>query len=206
MRHGTDPVLGGLLLAAGGSDRLGQPKQLIQLDGEALLRRTVNLLLAQFSDLVVVTGAFAPGVREQLQSPGVRIEHNDQWQAGMGGSIAAGMRAVSDDLDGVLIMLCDQWRIDNDDLQALVQAWEKEPKTIASASWGEILGPPVIFPGHLFGRLRQLRGPQGAKSLVEQQSGICQVEIPNAQFDLDTDEDLQIMREWSSCHQEYGAG
>lgn len=206
MRGGTDPDLGGLLLAAGGSDRLGQPKQLIQLDGESLLRRTVNLLLAQFSDLVVVTGAFAPAVREQLQSPGVRIEHNDQWQAGMGGSIAAGMRAVSDDLDGVLIMLCDQWRIDNDDLQALIQSWKKEPETIATAGWGEILGPPVIFPGHLFGRLRQLRGPKGAKSLVEQQSGICQVEILNAQFDLDTDEDLQIMREWSSRHEENHAG
>ncbi len=206
MRGGTDPDLGGLLLAAGGSDRLGQPKQLIQLDGESLLRRTVNLLLAQFSDLVVVTGAFSPAVREQLQSPGVRIEHNDQWQAGMGGSIAAGMRAVSDDLDGVLIMLCDQWRIDGNDLQALIQSWNKEPETIASASWGEILGPPVIFPGHLYGRLRQLRGPQGAKSLVEQQSGVCQVEIPNAQFDLDTDEDLQIMREWCSRHQENRAG
>lgn len=206
MRGGIDPDLGGLLLAAGGSARLGQPKQLIQLAGESLLSRTVNLLLAQFSDLVVVTGAFAPGVRQQLPSPGVRIEHNEQWQAGMGGSIAAGMRAVSDDLDGVLIMLCDQWRIDDDDLQALIQSWKKEPETIATASWGEILGPPVIFPGHLFGRLRQLRGPQGAKSLVEQQSGICQVEIPNAQFDLDTDEDLQIMREWSSRHQENRAG
>lgn len=204
MRGGTDPDLGGLLLAAGGSDRLGQPKQLIQLAGESLLSRTVNLMLAQFSDLVVVTGAFAPAVRVQLQNPGVRIEHNDQWQAGMGGSIAVGMRAVSDDLDGVLIMLCDQWRIDNDDLQALIQSWKKKPETIATASWGEILGPPVIFPGHLFGRLRQLHGPQGAKSLVEQQSGICQVEIPNAQFDLDTDADLKIMLDWSSRCQEYG--
>ena len=201
MRAGTDPVLGGLLLAAGGSERLGRPKQLIELDGESLLSRTVNLLLAQFPDLVVVTGACAPAVRQQLQSlgvrPGVRIEHNDQWQAGMGGSIAAGVRAVSDNLDGVLIMLCDQWRIDNDDLQMLIQAWKKEPETIATASRGEILGPPVIFPHHLFARLSQLRGPQGAKSLVEQQSRICQVEIPNAQFDLDTDEDLQIMRDWS---------
>ena len=202
----TDPVLGGLLLAAGGSERLGKPKQLLQLDGESLLSRTVNLLLAQISDLVVVTGAFAPAVREQLQNPGVRIEHNEQWQAGMGDSIAAGMRAVSDDRDGVLIMLCDQWRIDRDDLKALIQAWGKDPESIAVASWGGNLGPPIIFPNQLLDKLRQLHGPQGAKSLVEQQSRIRKVEIPNAQFDLDTDEDLQIMRGWSSSHQEKSAG
>lgn len=206
MQEWTDPVLGGLLLAAGGSERLGQPKQLIQLNGESLLSRTANMLLAQISDLVVVTGAFAPAVRQHLQSSGVRIEHNDQWQAGMGGSIAVGMRAVSDDMNGVLIMLCDQWRIDRDDLHTLIRAWGKEPKTIAMASWGENLGPPVIFPGHLFDKLRQLRGPRGAKSLAEQQSAICQVEIPNAQFDLDTDADLQIMRDWSSGRQENSGG
>jgi CTP:molybdopterin cytidylyltransferase MocA len=194
MSKDTDPVLGGLLLAAGGSERLGKPKQLIQFDGETLLCRTANLLLTQLSDLVVVTGASAPVVREQLQNSGVRIEHNEQWQAGMGGSIAAGMRAVSDELNGVLIMLCDQWRIDRDDLQALIQAWRKEPETIAVASWEGNLGPPVIFPGHLFDKLRQMSGPRGAKSLVEQQSRICRVEIPNAQFDLDTDEDLARCR------------
>jgi molybdenum cofactor cytidylyltransferase len=200
MPGGTDPVLGGLLLAAGGSERLGQPKQLVLLGGESLLHRTVNLLLTQISDLVVVTGAFAPEVRQQLQNLAVRVEQNNRWQAGMGGSIAAGMEAVSDDRDGVLIMLCDQWRIGHEDLQALIRTWKKEPQTIATANWGENNGPPVIFPRRFFDKLRRLRGEQGAKSLLSLQSGICHVEIPNAQFDLDTDEDLQCLRDWDSQH------
>jgi len=93
------------------------------------------------------------------------------------------------------------WRVDNLDLQRLIAGWQQEPGIVASACWDGNLGPPVIFPSHLFDELRQLSGAQGAKSVVGQQSRIRRVEIPNASFDLDTGADLQFMRDWiSGCH------
>ncbi|HEY0757641.1 MAG TPA: nucleotidyltransferase family protein [Acidisarcina sp.] len=89
----TSPA--GLVLAAGGSRRLGQPKQLLELDGEALLRRTVRIAVeAGCGRVVVVLGAGAEALRLQVAGLPAEVVVNAEWEQGMGGSIRAGLEAL----------------------------------------------------------------------------------------------------------------
>ena len=187
------PRLAGLLLAAGRSERLGEPKQLVKLRGETLVLRAARLLLTQTPNVSVVIGAFAAKIGQQLKGLPIGIVRNNNWQEGMGASIACGMNKIRSDPDGVLIMLCDQWRIEQKDLFRLVRAWKEDPNRITTAAWDNKQGPPVIFPRHLFDELRKLKGPVGAKNLVNQQADVVKIELPNAQFDLDTKTDLSLL-------------
>lgn len=182
----AEPRLAGLLLAAGGSERLGRPKQLVKLKGEALVLRAARLLLTQTPDVFVVIGAHAAEVGQQLKDLPVRIARNQGWRSGMGGSIVHGMCEIKNDPEGVLIMLCDQWRIEQQDLNDLVTGWKENPAELCVARWKKSYGPPAIFPRGLFDDLQRLSGERGAKTLIAKQSEVHFIAIPNAQFDLDT--------------------
>ena len=190
--------MAGLLLAAGGSERLGEPKQLLKLRGESLVLRATRLLLTQTPNVTVVIGAHAAKVGQQLKGLPVCIARNEDWRLGMGGSIASGMSLISDEPDGVLIMLCDQWRISQQDLKNLVVDWKENPSEPVVARWKESHGSPAILPRCMFNGLQQLRGDRGAKSLIAKQLTVHFVDVLNAQFDLDTDKDLQVMQSRSS--------
>ncbi len=79
--------------------------------------RATRLLLSQTPNVTIVIGAHAAEVGLQLKGLPVRIKRNKDWRLGMGGSIASGMSLISDEPDGVLIMLSDQWRISQQDLK-----------------------------------------------------------------------------------------
>src|SRR6266702_4005605 len=110
-----------IILAAGGSHRLGQPKQLLMYGGETLLNRAIRIALeAGASPVVAVLGAEFERMRESIESRSVIAVHNDRWRQGMGGSIHAGMRALTacaPDVEGVLLMSCDQPRLTADHLR-----------------------------------------------------------------------------------------
>jgi molybdenum cofactor cytidylyltransferase len=196
---GPDPseVPGVVLLAAGGSVRLGQPKQLIRINGEALVRRIAGRLLQlRPASLVVVTGCASDEVRAQLSGLPVQIVHNPKWVEGMGTSIALGVKNMPPEVKGVLIMLCDQWRVDLADLQRLIEAWNCNISDILAVSWIEdnasIYGPPVVFPRTLIHELISLSGDQGAKWIIEKNRGRSEfITMENAAFDLDEPGDLQ---------------
>jgi molybdenum cofactor cytidylyltransferase len=189
------PKLAGLLLAAGESKRLGQPKQLVKVRGESLVLRTARLLLTQTPNVHVVVGANTPEIAQSIEKLPVRITRNSQWRDGLGSSIACGMNQITGNFDGVLIMLCDQWRVEHQDLNDLVKAWYENPSVPSVATWKESFGSPAIFPKAMFEDLMQLNGERGAKSLLEAASPIRQVGLPNAGFDLDTIDDLHRMSE-----------
>jgi molybdenum cofactor cytidylyltransferase len=93
-----------------------------------------------------------------------------------------------------LILLCDQWRIGQQDLQHMVQTWKDNPAVPVVARWQESYGSPAIFPRLLYGELQQLQGDRGAKALITKQLLVHFADIPNAQYDLDTEADLEVMR------------
>jgi molybdenum cofactor cytidylyltransferase len=190
--------LGAILLAAGGSSRLGRCKQLLDIDGEPLVRRQAQLLLEQdYACVVVITGAEQHAVRDALDGlPSIRLVHNSDWKRGMGLSLAFGIRSMPERVRGALLLLCDQWKISADDLSALSAAWLKKPGSVATAQWqGDkgkpVAGPPVVFPRELFPSLLKLQGDRGAHSIVKRfKGGVEHVEVPNAAFDIDEESDL----------------
>ena len=190
-----------ILLAAGGSSRLGRAKQLLTYAGEPLVHRGARLLTEVTPRVTVVTGASPDAVGEALADLDVEQVHNARWREGVGGSIALAARHFEAGTRATLILLCDQYGIDAAQLAELSGAWREEPARIAAARWGERFGPPVIFPARFFPRLQRLRGDLVARQLlVEERARVNFVDLPRASLDVDDAADLACMREWEASH------
>lgn len=192
-----------VILAAGSSRRLGQAKQLVQVNKQSLLQQTVqNATTLPATEIIVVTGAAAdqlPSIQSlNLTGPvPVRLVHNPDWIDGIGSSIAAGVREVSDRSKGVMILLCDQWQIEASDLHTLAMVWFEDCDLVIASKSSQANGPPVIFPLGCFKFLRQLRGDQGARKIVQEHAHLLRlVKIENAAADLDTPADLIKLEEF----------
>ncbi|MBT8040453.1 MAG: nucleotidyltransferase family protein [Gammaproteobacteria bacterium] len=195
-----DFKLAAILVVAGPSTRLGQPKQLVEWHGETLARRSARLLSTQASGPVVaVTGCERERVQAEFEGLAVQSSFNPEWELGMGGSIAHGARKLPQHVDGVLVGVCDQWLLNEEDLKRLVASWREAPDRIHVASWQErtaqVSGPPVIFPGRLKGDLKGLDKRRGARQIIDLQIDLVNfVELPSAAHDLDRPEDLELLR------------
>lgn len=184
-----------ILLAAGGSSRLGRAKQLLEFRGETLVRRAARLLTEVTPRVSVVTGARSDQVEEALGGLDLRLCHNPRWREGVGSSIALATRDFEAGTRATLVMLCDQYLLDAEDLARIVSAWRDEPGRITASRWAENFGPPVIFPGRFFTALGRLRGDMGARQLlVEQRARVHFVDLPHAAFDVDDAADLERLR------------
>lgn len=185
-----------LIPAAGASERLGQAKQLVKHKGTTLVQNAVNTALSLAPrEIIVVTGANAEAVKNAiLQSP-VNWIHNPNWSNGMGGSIALGATAISPESTGLMILLCDQWKIQVSDLQLLAETWQSDPERIVCANAEGVNMPPVIFPASCFTQLSELEGSQGARSLlVSYAELLTTVPVKNAAIDLDTQSHLDNLK------------
>lgn len=192
----NDPQLSILIPAAGASHRLGQSKQLVRLKSGTLIQNAVNLAESIAPrEIIVVTGANAKAVKDAVHQATVRWIHNPHWSKGMGSSIAAGMSVIAAESSAVMILLCDQWRLQTSDLQALTNAWCVNPGRICCAQSEGKNMPPVIFPACYFEELRELDGKNGARSILEKHAGVLTpVTLHNAAFDLDTQAHFSIMK------------
>jgi molybdenum cofactor cytidylyltransferase len=190
-----DTDAGVILLAAGGSSRLGQAKQLVKHQGDALVRRTARLALEVTPCCVVVTGAVADLVGKALDGLPLIQVHNPDWRAGMAGSLAMGTRSLPSEINGAMVLLCDQWRLEQPDLVRLLTAWRSDPGKITAATWEDSFGPPVVFPRSRFPQLLDLEGDRGARAIISNNADSTNfVPIPHAADDLDSPEDLLRMR------------
>lgn len=186
-----------ILLAAGPSTRLGQAKQLVQCEGESLVRRSVRLLQTlQPQAITVVTGCESERVEQEIADLPVNVVHNQNWAEGMGSSIACGARKTAQNVDGLLLMVCDQWRVKSEDISSLISNWQSDISRIYIACWSEgrafVSGPPVIFPRKLMQELRYVLANRGARQVVDRYMDIVEfVTMENAADDLDRPEDLE---------------
>ena len=173
-----------ILLAAGASIRLGQPKQLLPYQGKTLLHHAAEIALSVGS-VTVVLGANAEPIAPALEGLPVTIVLADDWQEGMAASLRAGIRAV-EGADAALVMLCDQPLVTTELLQALLLEWE--PGSIVASDYGEALGPPCVFDRTYFPELLALTGDSGARQLLKKYP--CHtVAFPGGRVDVDTWED-----------------
>jgi molybdenum cofactor cytidylyltransferase len=181
-----------IVLAAGSSSRLGQPKQLVKLTGRPVLSAVVSNAVAIAGHAVtVVLGSHAAELTQMLRHSSASVVVNRNWEEGLASSIRCGLTAAPPACDAALIMLGDQVAVTTEDLRRLINAWKGEDGTIAASVYQGHVGVPAIFPSWCFSELRELRGDQGARAIIERHSHrLARVPMPNAAVDLDTPEDL----------------
>ena len=185
-------TVAGLVLAAGGATRFGSPKALATYRGKPLVTRAVRQLVPRCpAGVYVVVGAHGSELHAALaDEPTVTVVDNPDWQRGLSTSLRAGIAAMPEAADAVLLTLCDLPVVTGEDLDALIGAWRVEPVLIAIASFAGGRGPPAIFPRAVWPQFAALRGDQGARSLLEWHEEHILVPMPNAALDVDTPDDL----------------
>jgi molybdenum cofactor cytidylyltransferase len=184
-----------LILAAGSSSRLGEPKQLVRLRGRPILHTMVSRAVALAGHAVtVVLGSHAQALTPLLRHSPASIIVNRQWPEGLGSSIRAGISRLPPACDAVLLLLADQVGVTADDLKRLASAW-KGDTTIAAGLYSGTVGVPAIFPRWCFSELMALRGDRGAKTLLLRHSDrLLRVPMSNAAVDVDTQDQLAELR------------
>jgi CTP:molybdopterin cytidylyltransferase MocA len=182
------PRVDAVLLAAGGSSRLGRPKQLVQVEGRTLVRRAAEACVASLARRThVVVGAHAEAVAAALAGLDVAIVANPRWSEGVSTSIRAGVAAAGD-ADGVVLVLADQPHLRAETLDALVRAIVG-PASLAASRYAGGRGAPAAFGRDHFAALAALRGDRGAKELMAG-ADVVEVPFPEGAADVDTEEDL----------------
>jgi molybdenum cofactor cytidylyltransferase len=190
-----------IILAAGASRRLGQPKQLVQVGGETLLARTIRLAREAGSNpIFVVLGASGSAVAERVDLSQALTVTNPDWEQGIASSIRAGIGALLQSDPGAtaaMLLVCDQPRLTSEHLTALFGAYEQaggsqagESRIVASRYSG-IAGIPAIFPASQFASLVALQGDQGARHLLrESKSPVMMIDLEGGELDIDSPGDL----------------
>jgi molybdenum cofactor cytidylyltransferase len=185
-----------VILAAGGSSRLGQAKQLLKFRGETLVRRAVRAAAeAGCEPTVVIVGESAPAIRPELRESAALMLENREWRRGLGTSIRRGTEFVLQcvpDVDALLLLVCDQPLLEAGTIVALVAEQEKSGKLIIASSYAGTFGVPALFDRSRFAALLALPDDSGAKSLIEARpQEVGSVSFEAGAIDIDTPEDFE---------------
>lgn len=188
-------MIAALLLAAGGSSRLGRPKQLVEVDGMSLVRRAAESVLAVgCRPVIAVVGHRHEEVVGQLDGLEIDTLHHPEWEAGMGTSLAEGARALQAidlHLSGVLVSVCDQPALTAIVLQRLIDAYDGTAGRCVGSAYAGRVGVPAIFAAELLPRLAERTGDRGARDLlVARPERLVTVSWEEGAFDLDRPQDL----------------
>jgi molybdenum cofactor cytidylyltransferase len=187
-----------VVLAAGGSSRLGRPKQLVEFKGKTLLELTMEKAdMLGFQTKILVLGAKHQEIQEQTDTDGFTVVVNPDWEQGMASSIKLGLKIALTvkELDHALFLVSDQPFLEHINLTKLVQAQlTKKPKATYS-KYGDNIGVPAIFNKEAFPLLMELEGDEGAKKLIYAKEFDYGTETFNkGGFDVDTEEDVRQLK------------
>lgn len=182
-----------VVLAAGGSSRLGRPKQLLHYHGATLLDATIATARAAGVDQVVVAlGGSAPAVRDTVDLAGLDVVLNPDFRQGCATSIRSALPAVREDIDGVILLLGDQPGVRAATVDALVAGVGAHPVGVCAYDDGP--GHPLWFDRSMFSTLAGLHGDKAVWKLVDAGVGVVRVRVPGPiPRDVDTWDDYQAL-------------
>jgi molybdenum cofactor cytidylyltransferase len=186
-------MTGTIILAAGESRRLGQPKQNLVFENKTLLERAVGAALGSgCKPVIVVLGANADVINPAV-SKDVKPVYNSDWGEGMASSIRAGVNELNkySNIDSVLIMLCDQPFADVKLISSMQTRQQQTGKAIVACSYGNTIGVPALLNKSLFPELLLLQGNEGAKHIIKDRpQELTIIPFEKGIIDIDTPEDL----------------
>ena len=190
----ADMFVTGLVLGAGGSSRLGRPKQLLPYGDRTLLDHTLATARAcHFDQLVVPIGGAAEEVRERVDLSGAEVVVNYAYGSGCSSSIAAALGAVDPRCEVLVLMLGDQPGVTPATVQALLDGRGDAPLAVCRYDDGR--GHPLAFHRTIFARLTELHGDKGVWRLLDERADdVAEVRIPGpVPLDVDTPEDYEAV-------------
>ena len=184
----------GLVLAAGGSLRLGSPKQLLPYDGTTLLDHALNTARGcAFDQIVCVLGGGAAAIRETVDFRTVDVVENREFGTGCSSSIAVALNAVDPETDLLVLLLADQPGVTPATVTTLLAGRGTAP--LAACAYEDGRGHPLAFARSTFDELGALHGDKGVWKLLERRSDDV-VDVPvggRIPTDVDTWEDYRAV-------------
>jgi molybdenum cofactor cytidylyltransferase len=203
----------GLLLAAGASTRMGQPKQLLRVEGQTLLDRMLGEVLRSDLDLIVLVLGFQAweikeSLRTDLHHPKLKIIENKNYLDGISSSIIAGLSEVEDVFDHFMVILADMPLMNSTLINLLLHTYLVSHLQLGAIKLIGRRSHPVIIGRQFYNEVRRLKGDVGARELfVRYADQVCLVE-PEEEYD---DVDIDTMEEYlefkhSLDHDSEGSG
>jgi molybdenum cofactor cytidylyltransferase len=169
---------------------MGQPKQLLPFRERTLLRHAVETAVASVCrPIVVVIGAHAEVVSDELKDLPVTVVCNTDWIRGIGSSLGVAIRSLGaiDDLEGVVITLADQPLVTTEALNRIVETHYRTGKDIVASEYADTYGAPLFLGNRFFAEIAELNGDEGAKRVIARHiEHMTTVPLVEAAFDVDT--------------------
>jgi len=188
-----------LILAAGPSTRLGEPKQLLDWGGLTLLGHVIAMVASfPVDETWVVLGSGIGEILEKVDLGDAGVVQNLEWEEGLASSLRVGLDAIAREAkaDAVLILLGDQPEIDPDVVRELIERYEETGAAAVIPKYRYQRGNPVLVGRSLWPRLMSLEGDQGARSLLQAHpEWVEEVWFPSSMpRDVDTTQDVEDLR------------
>ena len=187
-----------IVLAAGGSHRLGYPKQLLRRDGETLVHRAVRLAwLTRPQRLLLICGGYAEEVRTAVSDLRTDIVLNRDWQEGLAGTVRLAVEALGERDLSALVLGCDQPALEYDHLRRLLAGAAASISGCAATLHAGRPGIPAVVSAVLLRQARDLRGDSGLRGPLQRlpSGSLYLLDAGELQFDLDTAEDVEKARD-----------
>lgn len=186
--------IGVIILAAGASSRLGQPKQLVRFDGKSLLQNTLDSTKElRLNPRILVLGAKQREILEKVELNDFKLTPNEDWKDGMASSLKIGLQfalELNPQQIGMLILVCDQPYLKAEILTKMLAKFDND-HSIVACKYGQTIGVPVLFGQQYFDELLGLQGDQGAKKVLKKYvDRVALVNFERGIVDVDTREDL----------------
>lgn len=195
-------MTGIIILAAGGSSRLGQPKQNLIYHGKSLLQNAVTAAVnASIGPVILVLGAGHESLKKEIEGCSVHVVVNAEWKEGMSTSIKCGLThlmQLENEPENALLMLCDQPFVNSELLITLLNEKKRTGKKVIACTYNHTIGVPAIFDSAYFTELLFLTGNEGAKKLLySHRNTVGTIAFPEGSVDIDTPEDYEKLHQLS---------